>query len=202
VGILWWQDWPGWLITTVLAAVAAWVGVLQEIRYIRSRPNAVLWFERTGDMTRGTERWERFRVSNIGTGPVRLTTAVVVGAVPEYPDGDGHKLPRTIAMGDQHHIVVAPGDTAAAWVFLTALHPHRKGCLKVWWLPLDANGPLQDELLRQVEGRRSVRTSIARVLRREAAPVQPGGVNQAVVRASDGSQLMRLMAFSEAYPLI
>lgn len=48
----WWQDWPGWALTTFLAAIAAAVVVWQLVRYYKDRPQ-VEWSIDRGKVGRG-----------------------------------------------------------------------------------------------------------------------------------------------------
>ncbi|MFC8796967.1 hypothetical protein ACFT2C_04495 [Promicromonospora sp. NPDC057138] len=206
----WWQDWTGWLITTGLAGVAAGVAIMQEIRHHRSQPNAALWFERTGELnlinevTGEPQQWERFRVSNVGTGYVRLYRAVIFGAKPEYPDGDSHHLPRTFAPGEERNLVVVPGRTHSAWVLLVAAHPHRKGWVKVWWQPLEPGGPLLEKLRDSRRVRRRLQITVARLIRRQVIPVGPDGRREATMRFRSAENLPEKVFPPTAggYPLV
>lgn len=185
----WWQDWYGWLITTAFAALAAIAAIAQEVRHVRGRPNAVLWLERAGEVTRGDERWERFKFANIGTASVRLIDVMIFGARPASPEADTFRLPRTIPVGDERHIVVVPGGTDDAWVLVSADHPHRAGWAKVWWLPLNLDGPLGETFSEENAARDRVRARLARRIRRDRRPVQPGGRNVATMRLNDVRRL-------------
>ncbi|GAB6937093.1 hypothetical protein JCM11754A_06160 [Isoptericola variabilis] len=179
----WWQGFWGWAITAGLAAIAAIGVVTQEVRHWRARPWGRFEIRSLGTIDAdGEPRWKVFTFANTGTINIGVLLFAIFGVKQEYPPpGDEYVIPRTVKISESRKFAVQHGPTDRAWILLTAEHPRKRGATILTWHPLDDEGPLNDEYLRQLENEHRFTQRVLRRVRNERRPVGPGGVTRRVI---------------------
>ncbi len=118
-----------------------------------------------------------------GTINIGVLLFAIFGVKQEYPPpGDEYVIPRTVKISESRKFAVQHGPTDRAWILLTAEHPRKRGAtILTWHPPLDDEGPLNDEYLRQLENEHRFTQRVLRRVRNERRPVGPGGVTRRVI---------------------
>ncbi len=178
----WWQGFVGWLITVVLAGVAAGGAVAQIVWRRRDRPTVK--FEVTPVGTWNSDELGTLRVfalANVGSGTASAVQLWVRRA--DLVTTEAAFAPPPVFRSGDHAKFAIQGDPAVAYV--QVLWIEARDGISVRWLSLDIAGPLGDEEARQVaEYLRRRRWLPWRPARGPVGPVN-GGVIRVTVKRGD-----------------
>lgn len=183
----WWQGFPGWFATTVLAgigAVAAVATVVLEVtRRRRERKLALLVLDVAGTATVNGRQCALLTLWNHGNDRVLVDGVWVQGddeARLFFPPDGSHRVPQSLGPGE-HVDLLLEGGTEGRWAHLM-FHRVEGKWLSVTWAAFDA--ALKEELGRQMDAEiaDAQRWRVVRWLRRRPVRyVGPGGTTSAHV---------------------